>query len=113
MSCRGFPACYFFAVNTSFPRLAAAFLLLTAPAILAQSPPGELILSEDFEGTKVGEIPQGFTKTGAVAVVEDAAHGGKRSLRIEAAKNGARRITSRGRRSRRWAGSIGDGFISK
>jgi hypothetical protein len=95
-SCSTFCWCYTFAVNIPFPRIAAALLLLTAPEILAQSPPGELILSEDFEGTKVGEIPQGFTKQGAVAVAEDAVHGGKHSLRIEAAKNGARRITKQG-----------------
>ena len=57
---------------------------------------GKLLLSEDFESTPVGEIPRGFTKTGAVAVVDDVAHSGKHSLRMEAAANGARRITAKG-----------------
>jgi len=57
---------------------------------------GKLVLSEDFENTPAGDIPKGFTKTGAVAVVDDVAHSGKRSLRIEAAPNGARRITVKG-----------------
>src|SRR5450432_3344396 len=57
---------------------------------------GKLLLSEDFEATAVGEIPAGFTKTGAVAVVDDVSHGGKKSLRMEAAPRGPRRITLRG-----------------
>lgn len=55
-----------------------------------------LVLNEDFENTAAGQIPKGFTKTGAVAVVEDVAHSGKKSLRIEPAANGARRITFKG-----------------
>jgi hypothetical protein len=54
---------------------------------------GKILLSEDFESTPAGEIPQGFTKTG---VVDDVAHSGKKSLRMEAAANGARRITLKG-----------------
>jgi hypothetical protein len=57
---------------------------------------GKLLLSEDFESTAVGEIPSGFTKTGSVSVVEDVSHGGKKSLRIDAAPKGARRITLKG-----------------
>ena len=56
----------------------------------------KLLLEEDFEATPVGQIPKGFTKTGAVAVVDDVAHSGKKSLRMEAAINGARRITAKG-----------------
>ncbi len=56
----------------------------------------KLILEEDFESTPVGQIPKGFTKTGAVAVVDDVSHSGKKSLRMEAAVNGARRITAKG-----------------
>ena len=56
----------------------------------------KLLLLEDFESTPVGEIPRGFTKTGAVAVVDDVAHSGKKSLRMDAATNGARRITLKG-----------------
>lgn len=56
----------------------------------------KLILEEDFESTAAGQIPKGFSKTGAVAVVDDVAHSGKKSLRMEAAANGARRITAKG-----------------
>ncbi len=55
-----------------------------------------LLLAEDFESTPVGEIPQGFTKSGMVGVVSDVAHSGKKSLRIEPAANGPRRITLKG-----------------
>lgn len=54
------------------------------------------LLEVDFETTPVGEIPKGFTKTGAVGVVDDVAHSGKKSLRMEAAVNGPRRITMKG-----------------
>ena len=56
----------------------------------------KILLSENFETTPVGEIPKGFTKNGAVGVVDDVAHSGKHSLRMEAATNGARRITLKG-----------------
>jgi hypothetical protein len=46
----------------------------------------KLLLSEDFESTPVGEIPRGVTKTGLVGVVDDVAHSGKKSLRMEAAE---------------------------
>jgi hypothetical protein len=52
-----------------------------------------LLLDEQFEQTEVGHIPTGFTKEGAVGVAEDAAHNGRRALRVEAAPNGRRRIT--------------------
>src|SRR5436853_1122926 len=69
------------------------------PKPAADNPPAgtaKLLLEEDFESTAAGQIPKGFTKTGAVAVVDDVAHSGKKSLRIEAAANGARRITMKG-----------------
>jgi hypothetical protein len=56
----------------------------------------KLLMEEDFEATPVGQIPKGFTKTGTVGVVDDMAHSGKKSLRMEAAANGARRITAKG-----------------
>jgi hypothetical protein len=65
----------------------------------ADNPPignGKLILEEDFESTSAGQIPKNFTKQGAVSVVDDVAHSGKKSLRIEAAVNGPRRITTKG-----------------
>jgi len=57
---------------------------------------GKILLQEDFESTPAGEIPAGYTKTGAVAVVDDVAHSGKKSLRIDAAATGPRRITLKG-----------------
>ncbi len=57
---------------------------------------GRFLLYEDFEATAAGQIPRGYQKTGAVAVVEDVAHSGRHSLRIEAAANGPRRITVKG-----------------
>ncbi len=65
----------------------------------ADDPPlgkGKFLLYEDFEATAAGQIPKGYTKTGAVSVVEDVAHSGKRSLRMDAAANGPRRITVKG-----------------
>lgn len=55
-----------------------------------------VLFSLDFEATPVGEIPAGFTKKGAVGVAEDAAHSGKRSLRMDAATRGSRSITKAG-----------------
>lgn len=72
-------------------RFSAAYLLLASAAIAA--PP---IISEDFESTAAGAIPQGFTKTGAVAVVDDVAHSGKHSLRMDPAVKGGRKITASG-----------------
>jgi hypothetical protein len=70
----------------------------TAPA-MAFDPPlgsGKVLLAEDFESTAVGQIPAGFTKTGQVEVVDDVSHGGKKSLRMDPAARGARRITLKG-----------------
>ena len=79
------------------PLLAASISLVFCTVTFAESPStGALILSEDFEGTAVGQIPAGFTKNGAVAVVDDVAHSGKHSLRIEPAERGPRRITKQG-----------------
>jgi hypothetical protein len=50
---------------------------------------------QDFESTPVGEIPRGYTKIGAVGVVDGMAHTGKKSLRIDAATNGPRRIIAK------------------
>jgi len=84
-------------------------LILGAPA-LAQDKPGKepkpptddppvgkapIILFEDFETTEAGKVPKGYTKQGEVAVVNDVAHSGRQSLRIEAATNGPRRITTK------------------
>jgi hypothetical protein len=72
------------------PSLLLLALLAAAPAF---AEPSAVLLSEDFENTAAGEIPKGFTKTGAIAVAEDAAHSGKHALRIEPATKGGRYIT--------------------
>jgi hypothetical protein len=85
-------------------------LILGAPAFGLQDKPGKepkpptddppigkapIILMEDFEGTEAGKVPKGYTKQGDVAVVNDVAHSGRQSLRIAAATNGPRRITTK------------------
>ena len=67
-------------------------LLLGAVLGAAETSPRPLLL-EDFEQTLPGAVPLGFTKDGAVGVAEDAAHGGRKSLRIEPALRGGRRLT--------------------
>ncbi|MBI3857645.1 MAG: hypothetical protein HY293_18340 [Planctomycetes bacterium] len=65
----------------------------------ADDPPlgkGKFLIYEDFEAAGVGQIPKGYQKTGAVAVVDDVSHTGLHSLRLEAAANGPRRITVKG-----------------
>jgi hypothetical protein len=57
---------------------------------------GKLLLLEDFESTESGDVPKGYVKQGAVGVVDDVAHSGRRSLRSEPATNGPRRITLKG-----------------
>src|SRR4051812_3206586 len=74
----------------------SAALVLLASSALAQSPSAKILLAEDFESTPTGAIPQGFTKTGAVGVVDDVAHTGKHSLRMEPALKGGRKITKTG-----------------
>jgi hypothetical protein len=73
--------------------LIAAFLCF-AGGVLAETAPA--VFSEDFESTAVGAIPAGFTKMGSVGVADDAAHSGRKSLRIEPAVKGARTITKSG-----------------
>src|SRR5260221_2040321 len=67
-----------------------AFLSLASSRALAQAAAADIVVSEDFESTPVGQIPKGFTKTGAIGVAEDAAHSGKHSLKIEPAEKGGR-----------------------
>jgi hypothetical protein len=55
--------------------------------------PGKYLLCEDFEGTDVGGIPQGWTKHGEpVAVADDEAVSGTRSLKMGAIESWERRI---------------------
>lgn len=51
------------------------------------------LLYEDFESTAPGQIPNGYQKQGELGVVDGVANSGRRSLRVEAAVNGPRRIT--------------------
>jgi hypothetical protein len=82
-----------------------------AGAILAADPPAaaptaitevvdlhkaKIWLFEDFEGTDVGKTPTGYEKKGACGVVDDVAHSGRHSLRLDAAEKGARQIVKKG-----------------
>jgi hypothetical protein len=80
-------------VKTSLLPVSLALLLLASTRVCAQS---DVIVSEDFESIPVGQIPQDFTKTGAIGVADDAAHSGHHSLRIEPAIKGGRFITLKG-----------------
>lgn len=81
---------------TSNP-LTRTLLALTFGFSLAQAAePAKPGIAEDFESTAVGEIPAGFTKSGAVAVTDETAHSGKKCLKIEPAVKGARKITKQG-----------------
>ena len=76
--------------------------LLAVAAVAAETPlnpavaPAQLLLAEGFEGAPVGGIPKGYTKEGPVRVVDDIFHSGRKSLRIEAAVKGPRRVTKSG-----------------
>jgi hypothetical protein len=83
-------------VKTPLLPVSIALLILASTRVFADPAPADLILSEDFESTPVGQIPKGFTKNGALGVAEDAAHSGRKSLRIEPAVKGARVITLTG-----------------
>ena len=84
-------------MNTSLLRLLpVATLLLATTHAFAQATPADLIISEDFESTPVGQVPKGFTKTGAVAVAEDFAHSGHHALKMDPAVKGGRVITLQG-----------------
>ena len=76
------------------PRLLALAALFVSSSVLAEAP--KLIISEDFENVPVGETPKGFVKKGALGVVDDVSHSGKKSLRIEPATKGGRTLTKTG-----------------
>jgi hypothetical protein len=80
-------------MKTSFGRIA---LVLLSSCVLAQAAPRDGLISEDFESTRIGEIPKDFIKTGAIGVADDVAHSGKKALRIEPATKGGRLITLQG-----------------
>ncbi|MBA3936657.1 MAG: hypothetical protein H0X38_04280 [Planctomycetes bacterium] len=56
----------------------------------------KLFIWEDFEATDVGKIPKGYSPKGSVGVVDDVAHSGRHSLRLNAAVSGARQIVKQG-----------------
>jgi len=66
------------------------------PAVIVPLSKATYFLFEDFESTDVGKIPKGFTAVGSVGVVDDVAHTGKHSLRLNAAVSGARQIVWQG-----------------
>jgi hypothetical protein len=76
--------------------LAVGLLAAVCSCAIAQTPAPELLFAEDFENVPLGEIPKGFTKTGAVGVADDAAHSGHKALKMEAAIKGPRKITLKG-----------------
>ena len=76
--------------------LATGFLVVVSSVAFGQTPATQVLFSEDFENIPVGQIPKGFTKTGAVGVSDDAAHSGHKSLKMEAALKGARKLTLQG-----------------
>lgn len=55
---------------------------------------GGYLICEDFESTATSATPNGWNRSGNAAVADDQAAHGTHSLRIEAADNGARRITT-------------------
>src|SRR4051812_21251518 len=52
-----------------------------------------VIVSENFESTAAGAIPDGFTKTGNIGVEQGVAHSGTHALQVEPAVRGGRFIS--------------------
>lgn len=75
-------------------------VLAFLPAVLLAFPFGvrrpEPVIRVDFEATADGEIPQGFIKQGSCEVTSKEAHRGKKSLQINPAERGPRRIVLKG-----------------
>jgi hypothetical protein len=89
-----------FGVAAVAPLMAADATSATAtgtdPAVIVPLNKATFFLMEDFETTDVGKIPKGFTSVGSVGVVDDVAHTGKHSLRLNAAVSGPRQIVWQG-----------------
>ena len=84
---------------TAVPALHAAAAPAAPPGPVDEVVPlkkAKIYLFEDFETTDVGKIPKGYTAKGSVGVVDDVAHSGKHSLRLNAAVSGARQIVKSG-----------------
>ena len=75
------------------PYFSAVVLALAPCHVFAQAGLSDIVVSEDFESTAIGGIPDGFSKTGAIGVSEGVAHTGHRSLKIEPATKGGRFIS--------------------
>jgi hypothetical protein len=58
----------------------------------------DIPICEDFEGSAEGQLPTDWSKNGNVGVAEDEFHRGARSLKVQAAESGARRMTLTGAR---------------
>jgi hypothetical protein len=90
---------FLFLLSLAFPLTHAGAQSEKEAKTAQDDPPigkGKFLLYEDFEEVATGQIPKGYQKMGAVAVVEDVSHSGRKSLRMDAAVNGPRRITVRG-----------------
>lgn len=77
----------------TFRCFSAVLLTFASCQYLAQAASPDAVVTEDFESTAVGQIPKGFTKTGAIGVAEGVAHSGHHSLKIEPAVKGGRYIS--------------------
>lgn len=84
-------------MKSTLPLVQIALLLTLCP-VHGAPPKGKLapLLTVDFETTREGEIPRDFTKEGDVAVTGEVAHTGKKSLQINPAVSGPRRIVTTG-----------------
>lgn len=67
-----------------------------ASAAIVPLKTAKLIIFEDFEETKAGDIPKGFTKKGSCGVVDDVAHSGTHALKLDAAVKGMRGLEKTG-----------------
>lgn len=83
-------------MKSTIPLVQIAVLLTLSSAHGAPKDKLAPILTVDFETTREGEIPRDFTKEGDVAVTGEVAHTGKKSLQLNPAANGPRRIIKAG-----------------
>src|SRR4051812_45740844 len=80
-------------MRISFAAVAAVLSIIVSGCTTSGGSSSGVIVSENFESTAAGAIPDGFTKTGAIGVEEGVAHSGKHALQIEPAVKGGRFIT--------------------
>ncbi|MBA3936087.1 MAG: hypothetical protein H0X38_01370 [Planctomycetes bacterium] len=89
-------SCLLLVVATTLLSSAEAAPAANDPATIVPLSKATFFLFEDFESTEPGKIPKAFTPVGSVGVVDDVAHTGRHSLRLNAAVNGARQIVWKG-----------------